>query len=196
MKSFFFHLCALTYRMRSKLLDRHATQYFRSECRLVSGTAKHPCHVTGEKKISINNGFYAGPGLRLEAVTRHRKIPYTPEIIIGQQVAVGSHCHITAMNSITIEDDVLIGSHVLITDHQHEKASLDEIGVLLGARTLYSKGPVIIKQQVWIGDNVCVMLGVTIGENSVVGSNSVVTKDLPPNSICAGVSAKFLKQIE
>ena len=63
-------------------------------------------------------------------------------------------------------------------------------------RPIYSKGEVIIRKNVWIGDNVIILAGVEIGECSVVGAQSVVTKSIPAYSICAGIPAKVIKLFE
>ena len=57
----------------------------------------------------------------------------------------------------------------------------------------YTKGEIIIGNNVWLGDNVCVLPGVTIGDNVIVGANSVVTKDIETNTVAAGVPAKEIK---
>lgn len=62
-------------------------------------------------------------------------------------------------------------------------------------RKLSSKGPVIIKDNVWIGDGVTILPGVTIGVNAIVGANSVVNKDIPDNAIAAGVPAKVIRYL-
>jgi len=60
---------------------------------------------------------------------------------------------------------------------------------------LSSKGPIIIKKNVWIGDSVCILSGVIVGENAIIGANSVVTKDIPANSVVAGVPARVIRQL-
>jgi lipopolysaccharide O-acetyltransferase len=55
-------------------------------------------------------------------------------------------------------------------------------------------GPVVIEDEVWLGERVCVMPNVTIGKHSVIGANSVVTKDIPPYCIAVGVPARIIKQ--
>lgn len=61
-------------------------------------------------------------------------------------------------------------------------------------RPLYSKGQVVIGKNVWIGDKVTILPGVSIGDGSVIAANSVVTKSIPPYSIAAGIPAKIIKQ--
>ena len=65
---------------------------------------------------------------------------------------------------------------------------------LLVSEKPYSKGGVIIGNGVWLGNNVCVMPGVRIGDGAVVGANSVVTHDVPPYTIVAGIPARIINQ--
>ena len=61
-------------------------------------------------------------------------------------------------------------------------------------RELFSKGPVLIKKNVWLGRNVCVMPNVVIGEGAVIGANSVVTHDIPDYSVAVGSPARVIRQ--
>lgn len=117
------------------------------------------------------------------------------KIEVGNGVSINWDCHIGAINKVKIGNGVLIGSKVLITDHQHGKINFEALKLPPEQRKLWSKGPVIIKDNVWIGEGVCVMPGVTIGENSIIGANSVVTKDIPANCVAAGVPAKVIKEL-
>ena len=63
-------------------------------------------------------------------------------------------------------------------------------------RSLSAKGPVVIGDNVWIGENVCVLSGVTIGQGCVIAANAVVTKDMPPYSLVAGVPARVVRCLE
>ncbi|MBQ7870222.1 MAG: hypothetical protein IJ355_07850 [Prevotella sp.] len=63
-------------------------------------------------------------------------------------------------------------------------------------RPLTSKGPVVIGNNVWLGNNVCIMPGVTVGDGAIVGANSVVTHDIPPHSVAAGIPAHIIKQMQ
>lgn len=85
---------------------------------------------------------------------------------------------------------------MLITDHCHGKNSLDDIDSAPEHRKLISKGPIIIEDNVWIGENVCIMPGTRIGKNSIIGALSVVTKDIPPYSVAVGTPAKVIKTLK
>lgn len=96
------------------------------------------------------------------------------KINIGDRVFVNTNSNIVSHQSIVIENNVTIGPNVCIYDHDHD---------------IYNFGKfvckdVFIKSNVWIGANVVILKGVTIGENSVIGAGTVVSKDVPPNSIC------------
>lgn len=70
-----------------------------------------------------------------------------------------------------------------------------ELMIPPGDRSLYSKGPVIIGDNVWVGAGSCILPNVTIGNNCIIGANSVVTKSFPDNCVIAGNPAKIIKQL-
>jgi len=153
----------------------------------------YPIFLCNSSCISIGNNFKSEKGLRLEVITsKHTK----KEIIkIGNNVYINWNCHIGGYKKIIIEDNVLIGSNVLITDHFHGEISLKMLAISPMNRPIYSKGGVVIRQNVWIGENVTILPGVTIGKNSIIGANSVVTKSIPENCIVAGNPAKIIRQL-
>ena len=116
-------------------------------------------------------------------------------ISIGDNVGIGSYAHITAINMIEIHSGVLLGKNVTISDNSHGNLSKDEKSISPANRMLYSKGPVIIGKNVWIGDKATILPNVSIGEGTVVGANSVVTKDLPANCVAAGIPAKIIRYV-
>lgn len=118
------------------------------------------------------------------------------EISIGDNVVLRPGTMLFADSDqhagITIEDNVLIGScvHFYTIDHEFSNPTIPihDQG--------YSKGgQIIIKNGAWIGANTTILKGVTIGQNSVVGAGSVVTKDIPPFSVAVGNPAKIIKVI-
>ena len=151
-------------------------------------------YVRGGQKIIIGNNFYCYWGVRIETYSCHNGMKFNPQIIIGNNVSINPDCHIGAINRIEIHDGVLMASRVFITDHFHGKINREELLVSPQKRILFAKGTVIIKKNAWLGEGVAVMPGVTIGENSVIGANAVVTKDIPDNSIAVGIPAKVIKQ--
>lgn len=105
-------------------------------------------------------------------------------------ISVGKYCGfsgtvIGSFTNITLEDNVRCGANTLITDgdwHQDDPRS----GV---------PSPILIKKNVWLGEGVKVLKGVTIGENSVIGAGSIVTKSIPDNVVAAGNPCKVIKQL-
>lgn len=118
---------------------------------------------------------------------------FTPSIEIGSDCFFGAGVHITAINKIRIGDGCLVGKWVTITDNSHGDNTMDQLRVKPIRRPLHSKGPVIIGDNVWIGDKATILPGVTIGEGAVIAANSVVTKDVPAFSVVAGVPARIIK---
>jgi len=155
-----------------------------------------PLTLIGGQYITIGDNFSCFARLRLEAYDKHLDNVYTPEITIGNNVAINFDCHIACVNYINIGNNVLIASKVFITDHLHGEVNHESLKQSPLDRPAHSKGPVVIADNVWIGEGVVVLPNVTIGENCIIGANSVVTKSFPKNSIIAGVPAKLIKTIQ
>jgi len=149
--------------------------------------------IRGAKYIHIGSRFKAGSGLRLEAIEEYRGQRFTPYISIGDNFCASEYCHIGAIHRVEIGNDVLLGSKVYITDHQHGTTDLTDLKEKPLERKLSCKGAVKIEDSVWIGDGVVILPGVTIGRNSVLGANCVVTRDIPPYSVAAGIPARIIK---
>lgn len=149
--------------------------------------------IVGGKYIQIGNGFSALARTRLETYVHIKGEPERPKLIIGNRVSIGYDCHIGAIGSITILDNVLIASRVYITDHSHGTTDLKELHIPPLERKLFYKGPVVIEENVWIGEGAVILPNVTVGKGSVVGANAVVTKSVPCFSVVAGIPAKVIR---
>ncbi len=110
-------------------------------------------------------------------------------ITIGSDVSISSGCVFHAHAPIEIGDGTLIAANVMIITANHDisKKGLDAFYAL-------KTGAVKIGSECWLGVGVIVLPGVSVGDGSVVGAGSVVTKDLPPGMICVGVPAKPIKE--
>lgn len=178
------------------VLNKSATEEFRNNVNCEGITTNlWPIYLLGGEYITVGNHFCSQPGIRVECIDKYENESYSPVLRIGECVCINYRCHIGCINRITIGNHVLIGSNVLITDHAHGCFSEENKDIPWAKKKLYSKGPVIIEDNVWIGENVCVMPGVTIGKGSVVGANTVVTHDIPPYSMAVGVPAKVIKTL-
>lgn len=155
----------------------------------------HTVYV-GEAHISIGDDFILGSHSRLTAWEQFNEQSFTPEIIIGNNCNIGQQSHITAINSIRIGNNVLTGPKVLITDNSHGRFVQEELDIAPIKRPLCSKGPVVIEDNVWIGEKASILPGVHIGKGAIIAANSVVTHDVPAYSIAAGVPAKIIKQLK
>lgn len=109
-------------------------------------------------------------------------------ISIGKNVFINHACSFLDMGGITIEDEVLIGPKVNLITENHSIVPNDR-------RALIPK-PIHIKKNAWIGANVTILPGVTIGENAVVAAGAVVSKGVPDNVIVGGIPAKIIKSID
>lgn len=152
-------------------------------------------YIIGYEYIDIGDNFQIGKDVRIEARDKYLSQIFNPSICIGNNVTLAGRCYFSCINKIVIGDGVLMGRDVFITDNSHGDTSDSIIGVAPIKRNLTSKGPVFIKNNVWIGRQVTILSGVTIGENSIVGSNSVVNKDVPSNCVVAGNPARIIKTI-
>lgn len=153
-------------------------------------------YIKGHNYIKIGDNVCLDRWTRIEAWDGFCGIKYTPVIDIGKRVIMNPGCHIGAINKVVIKNDVLVGANVLITDHFHGKIIPRENEIPPAKRKLYSKGPVIIEEKVWIGENAVIMPGVTIGKGAVIGANAVVTHDVPANAVAAGNPAKIIKMLK
>lgn len=116
-----------------------------------------------------------------------------PEMIIGNDCHFGAFNHITCTNKIHIGNQLLTGKWVTITDNSHGTTDYEILHIPPIERPIFSKGPVIIGDNVWIGDKVTILPNVTIGDGAVIGANSVVTKDVPAYCVAAGNPARIIR---
>lgn len=168
----------------------------KSKFKLFRGRIINPHQLRGEKYISVHNGACIDNGGILTAWDNYAGLSYNPEISIGDNSYIGEFSHITAINQIVIGKNVLTGRYVYISDNSHGDTSYDKVSIPPISRPLTSKGPVIIDDNVWIGERVCILPGVHIGFGAIVAANSVVTKDVPPYSVVGGVPARIIKTIK
>lgn len=183
------------------LCDKVASAIWRrSICSVGSGF--HVCkgaQIQGGQFITIGDGFFAGKMLWIEAVSEYAGMCYTPVIEIGHGVTCSQSVHIAANARVTIRDGVMFGSRIHVTDHSHGHYHGDyqDGPYKRPSHRLLSPGrPVLIESNVWLGDGVVVLPGVTIGEGTIVGANSVVSRSLPPHVIAVGAPAIPIKYFE
>lgn len=167
------------------------TKIFFSSARLI----RFPFRIRGRKYIHLGKGLTTGVGCRLDAFPLESKIC----LKLGDDIQINDTVHIAAINSIKIGNRVLIASKVIITDHNHGFYGYKNIHtspIIPPEKRELSSAPVIIGDDVWIGEFVAVLPGVTIGNGAIIGAMSVVNKDVPAYSIAVGSPAKVIKQYD
>lgn len=152
--------------------------------------------ILGLSNIKIGRNFNAGQHLWLEAITHYRGNRYNPVVEIGDNVSACDFVHIGATHHIKIGNNVLMGSNIYITDHNHgcyrgNEQSHPSIPPI--ERLLDSNLSVLIDDNVWIGNNVTILPGVSVGRGSILAAGAVVTKDVPQDVVVAGVPAVIIK---
>lgn len=115
-----------------------------------------PIDIKGGKCIDIGSGVSIGRNAILNAWVSYLDNFYTPRIIIGDNSHLGEEIHISAITKILIGNNVLIGRRVSIIDNSHGVLTFDNLLIAPSKRELYSKGPIIIGNNVWIGDKVTI----------------------------------------
>jgi acetyltransferase-like isoleucine patch superfamily enzyme len=162
-----------------------------------------PRRIINPECMSFGDNVWLGPGAFISAV-RHYPSPslihpekvheirtYSPQICIGHRVISSGQLIIGAVKQIDIDDDVLLSSNVTILDNLHGYQAPDEP---FKYQPLQRIAPVVVKRGCWIGQNTVILPGVTVGEMSIIGANSVVTKSIPDRSIAFGAPARVMKR--
>ena len=117
---------------------------------------------------------------------------------IQKNAAVGKNCKISShtfiCEGVTIEDDVFVGHNVTFINDTYPRATTQD--GKLQTEADWTVETTVVKKGVSIGSGCTILANVTIGENAILGAGSVITKDVPPNTIVAGNPAKILRKIE
>lgn len=108
-------------------------------------------------------------------------------ITVGKNVFINSGCCFQDQGGITIGDDTLIGHQVVLATLNHDLNPEQ--------RKSMNAAPIIIGKNVWIGAHATVLAGVTIGDNAVIAAGAVVTRDVPANTVAAGIPAKIIRNL-
>ncbi|MEO6055988.1 MAG: acyltransferase [Gemmatimonadales bacterium] len=148
--------------------------------------AKHRAVISGRAEVDVASSTSWGPGCVISAFT---KIKISGPFIMGRQVQIATGCFIGAgRQGLTLGDDVLISPNCTILTGTYV---FDRLDIPLQDQGTTGKG-VRIGHRVWIGANSVVLDGADIGDNVIVSAGSVVTGQVPPNSIVLGNPAKVI----
>jgi acetyltransferase-like isoleucine patch superfamily enzyme len=135
----------------------------------------------GERVTILSFSWLSGPNKINEKFTG---------LIIGDNCAIGNFTHIYATESIIIEDNVLVADRVYISDNLH---NFTNIIIPIIKQDIKQLSRVVIGHGSWIGENACI-IGASIGKNSVIGANAVVTNDIPDYCVAVGIPARVIRK--
>ena len=166
---------------------------FDTSCFKSFGTNSHisaPLSIFHPECVEIGNDTNIMLNARLDCWPSYAGVKLSPRLVIGNRALIGLNFTAVCSDTLQIGDDVMIAAGVSIVTENH---GMDpELPQGYRDQPLIS-APVCIENGCWIGTNVVILPGVTVGEKSIIGANSVVTKDIPPHSIAAGIPAKVIK---
>ncbi|OAZ03100.1 acyltransferase [Flavobacterium succinicans] len=145
--------------------------------------------VQGKKYISIGRNSVVQRGGWLLALKIDNE---NPILSIGDNCAIGDYCHVISVRKVVFENDVLVANNVYISDNLHD---YENINIPIKDQAVKFKREVVLQSGCWIGENVCI-IGASVGKNSVIGANSVVTSDIGDYCIAVGSPAKVIKKYD
>ncbi len=166
-------------------------------------TIKYPYRIAGANRITIGDDVFIGPNSVIKASTQYPgpamsndihsvdPVMYDAQVKIGNRVSVSGSLQLTAFSRIVIEDDVMFATNINITDALHGYEKTD---VPYKYQTMTRNKPITIGSGSWIGQNVVILPGVTIGRQCIVGANSTVTHSIPDCTIAAGSPARVISK--
>jgi lipopolysaccharide O-acetyltransferase len=142
------------------------------------------------------NEIVLGRGAQIERDCWIQTIPDDKQdneakLVIGPYAGIGMGASISAARKVVIGDHALLARNVYISDHAH---AFENIGAPIMHQGIQGIAPVSIGRSTWLGQNVVVLPGVTIGEHCVIGANSVVKSSIPDFSVAVGAPARVIKR--
>lgn len=176
----------LLYKVISRLWYCHFFKKFGKNSKIV-----RPLSMRGTRNIIIEDNITINKYVHLVTETGDKEY-MTPRLIIRSGTTIGNFNHIVCTDEIYIGHHVLTGDRVYITDNYHK---YDNLEMPISRQGISSKGKTVIGDETWIGENVCV-ISAKIGKHCVIGSNSVVTRNIPDYCIAVGAPARVIKKFD
>jgi len=140
--------------------------------------------VSRRGRVRFGRFVWVGDGTKIRC--------HEGEVEIGSKTVMGQECTISAYQRVRIGEQCVIADRAMFIDFDHGVVEVERPIRLQG---IY-KRDVEVGSNVWIGYGACILRGVRVGDNSVIGTNSVVTKDVPANAVVGGVPARVLRMRE
>jgi acetyltransferase-like isoleucine patch superfamily enzyme len=135
-------------------------------------------------KLHIGRWAWVGHGSKLRV--------HEGEVRIGAKTVMGQECTISAFQHVSIGRECIVADRVMLIDFDHGVVEVERPIRLQG---IY-KRDVRVGHNVWIGYGACILRGVTVGDNSVIGTSAVVTNEVPANAIVGGIPARVIRMRE
>jgi acetyltransferase-like isoleucine patch superfamily enzyme len=132
-------------------------------------------------EVSLGRWCWIGHGTKIRC--------HEGRVSIGAKTVMGQECTISAFQNISIGRECVIADRVMLIDFDH---GVVEVERPIRHQGIY-KRDTRVGNNVWIGYGACILRGVTVGDNAIIGTSAVVTKDVPPNAVVAGVPAKVIR---
>lgn len=134
-----------------------------------------------DARVVLGRWSWLGHGTKVRA--------HEGEVVIGAKTVLGQECTISAYQHVSIGRECIVADRVMLIDFDHGVVEVERPIRLQG---IY-KRDVRVGHNVWLGYGACILRGTAVGDNAIVGTNSVVTKDLPANAVAAGVPARVIR---
>jgi acetyltransferase-like isoleucine patch superfamily enzyme len=164
-------------------LFTHAGRRWRTDGLLFFGRGLE-LQIAPGARVEFGRFVWIGDGTKIRC--------HEGRVEIGAKTVIGQECTISAYQSVRIGEQCVIADRAMFIDFDH--------GVVEVERPIRSQGiykrDVEVGSNVWIGYGACILRGVRVGDNSIVGTNSVVTRDVPANAVVAGIPARVIRMRE
>jgi acetyltransferase-like isoleucine patch superfamily enzyme len=134
-----------------------------------------------EAKLHLGRWSWIGHGCKIRV--------HEGDVRIGAKTVMGQECTISAFQHVSIGRECIVADRVMLIDFDHGVVEVDRP---IREQGIY-KRDVRVGNNVWIGYGACILRGVTVGDNAIIGTSAVVTSDLPANAVGAGIPAKVLR---
>jgi acetyltransferase-like isoleucine patch superfamily enzyme len=134
--------------------------------------------------LSIGRWAWLGHGTKIRV--------HEGEVQIGAKTVMGQECTISAYQHVSIGRECIVADRVMLIDFDHGVVEVERPIRLQG---IY-KRDVKVGSNVWMGYGACILRGVSVGDNAIIGTNAVVTKDVPTNAVVGGVPARVIRMRE
>jgi acetyltransferase-like isoleucine patch superfamily enzyme len=137
--------------------------------------------IARKGRIDFGRFVWIGDGTKIRC--------HEGRVEIGAKTVIGQECTISAYQRVRIGEQCVIADRAMFIDFDH---GVVEVERPIRVQGIY-KRDVVVGSNVWIGYGACILRGVHVGDNSIIGTNSVVTKDVPANAVVAGIPARIIR---